>query len=237
MSQGARLLFRLSPGAGVERCLRERRAGRVLLASVCERNGRDSSPLGFRPGATFRPPVGWASRGEAGWTLAEIMVVTGMIMTLAGIAVPQFSRISTQMRTQAAAARVLNDLTWTRAMSLRTASVHYINVTVGSAIRYDVHRAVDAGALTPGSDPILRSIDLTAGMPDVDFTLNGATTGPYGGVVGGATPGLFAFDSRGLPQGSGTFYVGSEDGSNSYAISITGTGRARLWRQHEGVWQ
>lgn len=165
------------------------------------------------------------------------MVVTGLIVALAGIAVPQYSQIALQMRTQAAAAQVMGDVNWTRNMSLRTGVPHYINVTGDPAMVYDVHRSANPPAIAPATDPVLRSIDLAARMPDVDFDLNGVTLDPYGGTVSTATPGQMVFNTRGLPTAPGAFFVASEDGATAYAISVTGAGRTRLWRRANGDWK
>ncbi len=188
-----------------------------------------------RPRAGERPRGGL--RGEGGWTLAELMVVTGIILALAGIAVPQYSQITGQMRTQAAAAQVLADINWTRNMSLRTGVPHYLNVTGAPAMTYDVQRSANPPVIAPDSDPVLRAVDLTARMPDVDFDLNGATLDPYGASVNGATPGQMIFTTRGLPAAPGAFFIASDDGGTSFAISVTGAGRTRLWRRLDGEWK
>ena len=165
------------------------------------------------------------------------MVVTGMIVALAGIAVPQFSGISRQMRTQAAAAQVMSDVNWARNMSLRTGVPHYINVTGDPAIRYDVQRSAAPPVVAPGSDPKLREVDLSARMPDVNFDLNGVTEDPYGGTVTTSTPGQLIFNTRGLPTAASSFFVTANDGGTAFAISVTGAGRARLWRRGDGAWR
>lgn len=165
------------------------------------------------------------------------MVVTGLIVTLAGIAVPQYSLIAVQMRTQAAAAQVMRDVNWTRSMSLRTGIPHYINVTGDPAMIYDVQRSANPPAIAPATDPKLREIDLTGNMPDVDFDLNGVTQDPYGGVVAAATPGQMVFNTRGLPTAPAAFFVASDEGEYAYAISVTGAGRARLWQRADGDWK
>ncbi|MDG2303697.1 MAG: hypothetical protein P8R42_03410 [Candidatus Binatia bacterium] len=181
--------------------------------------------------------LGRRLRDQAGWTLAELMVVTGLIVTLAGIAVPQFSLMAVQMRTQAAAAQVMSDLNWARTMSLRTGVAHYINVTGDPPMIYDVHRVASPGAVVPATDPVIRAIDLTARMPDVDFSLNGVTLDPYGGTVTGPSPGQIIFTGRGLPTAPGAFFVASDDGKTAFAISITGAGRTRMWRRGDGAWK
>lgn len=165
------------------------------------------------------------------------MVVTGMIVALAGIAVPQFSGISRQMRTQAAAAQIMNDVNWARNMSLRTGVPHYLNVTGDPAIKYDVLRSADPPNTVPGDDTKVREIDLSTRMPDVNFDLNGVTLDPYGGTVTTATPGRLVFNSRGLPTAAAAFFVTADGGETAYAISITGAGRARLWRRGDGAWK
>lgn len=179
-------------------------------------------------------PVGL--RGEGGWTLMELMVVTTITAVLAGIAVPQFTGMATQMRTQAGAAQVLSDINWARMMSLRTGVPHYVNVTGAPSLSYTVKRAQNPPAIDPGNDPTLRTVNLTARMPAVQFSLAGATTDPYGGTVAAPTPGTMVFTSRGLPAAPGSFFVSSTDGETSFAISVTGAGRARVWRRSGGGW-
>ena len=60
----------------------------MIVATRNEKNQNEREPL---------------LRGEGGWSLMEIMVVTGMIFILAGIAVPQYSQIARQMHVSAAA--------------------------------------------------------------------------------------------------------------------------------------
>lgn len=176
-------------------------------------------------------------RDQSGWTLAELMIVTGIIVTFAGIAIPQYSALAGQMRTQAAAAQVLRDVNWARAMTQRTGVPHYLNVTGDPAMIYDVRRSASPPAIAPTTDPLLRRIDLTDKMPNVDFDLNGATLAPYGGSVTNATPGQLVFDTRGLPLTPAAFFVASADGKTQYAISVTGAGRTRLWRRADGEWK
>ncbi|MEW6269112.1 MAG: prepilin-type N-terminal cleavage/methylation domain-containing protein, partial [Thermodesulfobacteriota bacterium] len=73
-------------------------------------------------------------RDDAGWTLMETMVVTGLIAILASVAVPQFSAVATQMRTQAVANQVLTDIQYARVMAQRTGVPHYIEVTGGAGV-------------------------------------------------------------------------------------------------------
>lgn len=176
-------------------------------------------------------------RGEGGWTLIEAMVVTGMIVILASIAVPQYSLLTRQMNASAAATQLLGNVQYARVQSLRTGVPHYLS-TGGGGVAYQVRRSAAPPALDPENDPVLRAVDLSASMPFIEFHANGAAQGPYGEVVGGGVPGEpLAFDARGLPTATAAYYVRSAEGSVAYAISITGAGRARVWRQAEGGWQ
>lgn len=201
------------------------------------RNDLAENPPLSRLGGSGCAGLAHRLRDQAGWTLAELMVVTGMIVALAGIAVPQYAALAGQMRTQAAAAQVMRDVNWARTMSLRTGVPHYVNVTGDPAMIYDVHRSANPPAIAPATDPVLRGIDLTDKMPNVDFDLNGVTVDPYGGAAATATPGQMVFNTRGLPTAPAAFYVASDDGSTQYAISVTGAGRTRLWRRGDGEWQ
>jgi Tfp pilus assembly protein FimT len=177
--------------------------------------------------------------GQAGWTLMETLVVCGMITVLAGIAVPQYQAMAMHMRTGAAASRVLNDLAYARAMAQRTGVPHYVNVTDSGTLRYQVQRSMAPPAINPGGDlPAIRTIDLGSDMPGVAFSLSGAALDPYGNSVVAPVPGgPVVFNPRGLPNTGAAYFVSSTDGDVSYAITVNGSGRVRMWRRRDGGWQ
>lgn len=176
---------------------------------------------------------------EAGWTLMEVMVVTGMILILAGIAAPQYSQLTGQMRSSGAATQLLGNLQWARSMSLRTGVPHYLATNGAGAVVYQVRRSAAPPLLNPASDPILRQIDLSTSMPGIVFQANGAQNDPWGLPLSGPVPAQpLAFDGRGLPSGAGTFVVSTADGNFGYAVALTGAGRTRIFRQNDaGGWQ
>jgi Tfp pilus assembly protein FimT len=177
-------------------------------------------------------------RSEGGWSLMEVMVVTGMIVILAGIAAPQYSQIARQMRASAAASQLLGNLAYALAQSIRTGVRHYVSTSGETGVSYRVQRVGTSNVITPEEDSVLRAIDLRGSMPGVEFDLNGADTGPYGNAVAGAAPTTpIVFTARGMPIETGAYYVRTSEGSVAYAVSVTGAGRARLWRQTEGGWQ
>jgi len=175
---------------------------------------------------------------QSGWTLMEAMVVTGMIVILAGIAVPQYSQIARQMRASAAASQLLGNLAYARAQSIRTGVRHYVSTSSEENIVYRVQRESIPNIPAPATDPVLRSIDLTGTMPGIEFDPNGAVAGPYGTAVTAGTPEEpLVFTSRGMPISTGSYYVRTVEGSVAYAVSVTGAGRTRLWRQTNAGWQ
>jgi hypothetical protein len=142
------------------------------------------------------------------------------------------------MRTGAASARVMSDLSYARVMSLRTGVPHYVSITAGSGVRYRVQRAGAPPAITPATDPVLRTINMSGSASDVVFSLNGASQDPYGGTVTTPTPaGPMVFNARGLPTSAGSYFLASVDGANTYAISVTGAGRMRIWRKKDATWR
>lgn len=175
---------------------------------------------------------------EAGWTLLEMMVVCGLFSILGAIAVPQYSALAMQMRVSSASTQILSDLSWAREMSMRTGVPHYVEVdSTRTGVNYRVKRTAVSGVVQSGSDPVVRSALLGNRLAGVSFALNGATADPYGGTVSSATPGRVVFDPRGLPSSSGAFFVASDDGRVSKAISVTGAGRVRVWTRSGGGWK
>lgn len=175
---------------------------------------------------------------QDGWTLMETMVVTSIIAILSAIAIPQFSALSLQMRTGAAANELLGDVEYARTMSQRTGTPYYITVTGGTGVNYKVQRAVNPLAIAPGTDPTVHTVTLGTKMANVTFTKNGVATDCFGTAVGTATPATqLVFNSRGLPNAATSYFVGSDDGKNTYVVSVTGAGRARLCRRVGGGWR
>jgi len=172
--------------------------------------------------------------GEDGWTLMETMVVTSIIAILTGIAVPQFAAIGTQMRTNTGANQVLTDIEYARVMAQRTGVAHYIETTGGTGVNYRVMRV----AVPPEAGPqVVRTSSLGSKLPGVVFAQNGSTTDCFGTTATQATPtALLSFNARGLPSAATSYFVGSNDGTNSYVVSVSGAGRVRLCRNVGGTW-
>jgi len=174
----------------------------------------------------------------SGFTLIELMVVTSMFLILIGIAVPQYKALTLQLRTTSVATQLASDINFARIQSLRTATTHYVAVTPATGVAYKVQRSAAPPAIVPASDPAVRTVTLTNSMPGVSFSLNGATTDPYGNAVTGATPtGALGFDARGIPLTAGTYFIASSDNANSYAVTVTGAGRVRIWSKVAGAWR
>jgi Tfp pilus assembly protein FimT len=181
--------------------------------------------------------LGRRLRDQGGWTLMEALVVCGMITVLAGIAVPQYATMAQHMRTGAAASQVLGDLAYARSMAQRTGVHHYLQATGGSGVSYQVKRCA-AGPATGPADVTLRTVTLGDQMPGVSFDRAGAAADPYGAAVTTAIPtNPTVFDPRGLPVSGASYFVASQDGVASYAVSVNGSGRVRLWKRRDGDWQ
>ena len=168
----------------------------------------------------------------------ETMVVTSIVAILSAIAIPQFSALSVQMQTGSAANELLGDVEYARTMSQRTGTPYYITVTGGSGVNYKVQRAVSPLAIAPGTDPTVRTVTLGTKMPRVAFAQNGVAVDCFGSSRGTATPSTqLVFNTRGLPSASSAYFVGSDDGKNTYVVSVTGAGRARLCRRVGAGWR
>ncbi len=177
------------------------------------------------------------AQDDGGWTLMETMVVTTIVAIFTAIAIPQWSAVALQMRTNAVANQLLSDIRFARVMSERTGVPHYVNVVVGQGVSYRIQRSANPPTIEPSSDPVVRSVSLGEQMPGVSFTKNGAPTDCFGMDAGSPTPaGPLVFNARGLPNASVSYFVGSDDGANTYVISVTGAGRARLCRRVGGGW-
>jgi type II secretory pathway pseudopilin PulG len=184
-----------------------------------------------------------------GYTLVELVFVTGIAVTMSAVAVPQYLAALDDFRASGAARYVSARLQRARMEAvMRSAEVALRFTPAGAGYSYQVY--VDGNRNGVLARDIQRSIDRPIGAPErlseqftgVDF---GAIAG-LPGIDGGTPPGddpirlgvsnTASFSAAGTSS-AGTVYIrGRRD--SQYAVRIFGdTGKTRLLKFDRATWQ
>jgi Tfp pilus assembly protein FimT len=177
-------------------------------------------------------------RSERGYTLLELLFVTGVVIVIAAMAVPQAFATIERSRTLAAARHLAGRQARARTQAVgRTATIALRFDVVNGAVVYSVfadrnRNGVRTKDITDGID---RQIDPSIALSDLFprvAIVNGTTDPPSSGVQLSGGGSLLSFTPAGTAT-SGSLYIRGADRSQ-YAIRVLGaTGRTRLQRYDE----
>jgi type II secretory pathway pseudopilin PulG len=196
------------------------------------------------------------SHSEWGFSLIELMVVIGLIMTIAAIAVIQLPASLQNARTDTAMREVVDQLRQAREYSI--ANRRYVQITFPVvAGQYEVQMTqmdtCTAGA--GGANPILSTVPIQVPMQYFVFAALGDTPDGYGNAAaiyfgnanGGPLGGMY-FQSDGelgtltgcanFQAINGTVFLGVPgNATTARAVTVLGTtGRVRGWKHSGAAW-
>ena len=202
---------------------------------------------------TMREEYAKRSRGNAassGFTLTEIIVVLAIVMTLAGVAFPIFTRISYNIRLKSAATNISGLMQQARILAARQNTVYTIAIAGGQA-------CIDTNG--DGTCPsTLPSISFNSNVIPATGAPNGSGGTPTAYVLSGDTgttnydnATTLGYTARGLPCAyvSGTcstpaagyfvYYLTDPrpDGTTGWAaVVVTRSGRTKSYTWNGGSW-
>jgi type II secretory pathway pseudopilin PulG len=180
--------------------------------------------------------------GTSGYTLVEILFVTGLLAVLAGVAIPQTLVTLDRSRTWAATRYLASRVALARAQAAkRSAYVALRFESGGDGVRFGMF--VDGnrnGVLTRDiaarvDRPLESPVSLSDLFPGVGIALS-TEAGPANAVRVGSS-GLLSFSPLGTAT-SGTVYVRGRDGTQLAVRVLGATGRTRVLRyvRRTGQW-
>ena len=204
---------------------------------------------------TMREEYTKRSRGNAasnGFSLTEIIVVLAIVMALAGVAFPIFSKISYNIRLKSAATNISGLMQQARIQAARQNAVYTIAIpTTGGQACIDLNR----DGTCQSTDPVIRfnsNITPAAAAPDG----TGGTPSPY--VLAGDNSGTsydnattLGYSPRGLPCAyasstcstpAASYFVyylkdARPDGTTGWAaVVVTRTGRTKSYTWNGASW-
>jgi len=179
-----------------------------------------------------------SERSERGFTLLELVFVTGVMIVIAAMAVPQAFATIERSRALAAAHHLAGRLALARAQAVgRAATIALRFEVVNSTVVYSVFADRNRNGVRTKdiNDGIDRQIDPAIGLSDLFprvAIVNGTTDPPSSGVQLSGGSNLLSFTPAGTAT-AGSLYIRGTDRSQ-YVIRVLGaTGRTRLQRYDE----
>ncbi len=198
--------------------------------------------------STDRPATTCRASRDGGFSLIEILAVTFVLVTLAGLATIMFGNMVGHYRVSGDARGVSNMVAVgkLRAASLFTQTRMYVDLN-SRAYHVEVWQKtgtpgwVDEGATTTLSAGVTFGFGAVATPPpNTQATIAQAAACLNDAGVAIANTACVIFNSRGLPvdasgtpTGIGAFYL--TDGTAVYAATVSATGMLRFWRTPAGV--
>lgn len=151
-------------------------------------------------------------RGNAGYSLIELITALVIVAVVMALATPSMSRMVTTYRTENAIEQIRNDLALTRMTAIRNGRSASLRVT--SATGYSVTLDTSTTSTALAAQKLISQVNL--GSKDYLVTLSPATT-------------TITFNSRGLVSaGDGTLKVSRGGVTDSLTITAVG----RIYRVH-----
>lgn len=185
----------------------------------------------------------------SGFTLLELMIVIGIGMITAAIAVPNFLSWRDQMYVRSAARDMYSAIQDARMIAIRNNSATAVVFDIVNSRYYTCDNWGADGTWTgpndttgTGDNNIVQTIDLASYGGDVlygggNIVGNNSVTGnaiPADGISYGGND--FATNSRGTGE-AGYVYLQNFDGDRVYAVGTQANGNVRLLRWDGGNWQ
>ena len=146
-----------------------------------------------------------------GFSLAELLAVTGIIGVLTAIAIPSFLTTRPGLRLNGAAREVFSKLMWARAQAVKENTTYSVvfpnNHTLTIINDTNGNGVADLGETTE------ETVDIQTDYTDVTFIVGGSDTTPN-------------FNGRGTTSGETTITV--SNGSGTRIVTVTATGNVKI---------
>jgi prepilin-type N-terminal cleavage/methylation domain-containing protein len=188
--------------------------------------------------STTAIPPSARERRQRGFSIAELMVVVGLITIASTIAFSTMMPYADQYRVKGASFAVAAELQRARMEAVRTRLCHFFDRTSQTQYRIVRDNAATPNCTLGADDTTVRTIDLSAQFPGVQMNQGSNDIDPFGGPVSGPSPTSMRFEPRGLVTtvgGSSVFLKSSSYGP--WAVTVTAAGAVRTWRKDGTTWK
>lgn len=173
--------------------------------------------------------------GSRGASLFELLTVVSLLAVMTAMAYSSLAPYRDRYRLHSAAVAVAAELGRTRQEAIRTRLCHFFVPQGATTFRIVRDSPNNPNCQVDGTDPVVRTVDLSVEFPGVRFSTAGVTQDPYGSPVYGGNPTL-TFRPRGLVTGTGAAVFLATASHGPEAVTVTAAGGIRTWR-YDGGWQ
>ena len=188
--------------------------------------------------STTATPLLARQRNQRGFSIAELMVVVGLITIASTIGFATLMPYADQYRVKGASFQVAAELQRARMEAVRTRLCHFFDRTSQTQFRIVRDNPAAPNCTLGGDDTTVRTLNLSAQFPGVRMDQGSSDIDPFGGAVSGPSPTSMRFEARGLVTTAGGSSVFLK--SNNYgpwAVTVTAAGAVRAWRKDGTAWK
>lgn len=166
-------------------------------------------------------------------TLVEMLSAVALLGILAAVAATNFKALIPGFRVRAAALMVAGDMAQARLSAMKTQTRYYFVPLDGS--RYLIQRD---NAAAPGGVETVKDVTVSVEYPGITFAATGLDTDPYGNLIASAVPGTITFNSNGTATNPAAVFLQPSEHyeGRQHAVTVTGSGRIRVWHSANGSW-
>jgi prepilin-type N-terminal cleavage/methylation domain-containing protein len=186
-----------------------------------------------------------------GFSLIELMIVVGIVLVVAAIAVPAIRQTVATYELDVSGQVVASKLQDARMAAVKANTPYYASFTPGPGPNFVTAAPLALRAYNATLDPTATTSKSVVFQAPVGLNFTQLNLFVGGAVTAGTTNGAIGFNARGLPcqQGANLFscpaggtgfiwFMQSLRNKTWEAVTVSPTGHIRCWRQTAaGVWQ
>ena len=174
-----------------------------------------------------------ARHASPGFSLVEVLTALSLFGVISAVAASNFVAYMPGYRVRGAALQIAGDMNKARFSAIKEGKQYYYVPQAGTS--YKISYADGLGGQTD-----LKTVDVAANYPGVQFGVTGIGSDPYGTAGPAAVPaGTITFNSDGTVSNAAGVYIEptTSGGHVQHGVTVTAGGRIRVWHYDGSAWK